>query len=330
MNDSLAIREGMNEALNSVELGHLFDLLYVREVELFVARNYSRQLFRCPVHLSIGQEAVAVGVCSQLEVRDHVVSTHRCHAHYLARGGSLLAFFGELLGKPIGCCGGRGGSMHLFDREVNFDASIPIVGSSLSVAVGIGYALSRESGGIVVSFQGDASYESGQFFEAINFAATHSMPVLVVIENNGFSTYSPQNERQPHDFSLEYVAKAYGIGYQALPGDDVDLVASASGLAVDEVRSGRPVILELSTFRRYEHCGPNLDDSLGYRSPSDIESYVNRDPVVIASKKCLESGTSEKQLESLREHICGYIGTVFDRALVANDEGGSGVEAFVD
>ena len=113
---------------------------YVREVEELIAEKYNDQIFRCPVHLSVGQEAIAVGVCSELSIDDKVMSTHRSHAHYLAKGGDLYAMFCELMGKEAGCCLGRGGSMHLLDKAQGFYGSIPIVGSSLPITMGIALA----------------------------------------------------------------------------------------------------------------------------------------------------------------------------------------------
>ena len=164
-------------------------LAFVREVELMIAERYSEQIFRCPVHLSIGQEATAVGVCINLDTSDKVVSTHRSHAHYLAKGGSLFAMLCELMGKESGCCRGRGGSMHLFDKGQGFFGSVPIVGSSLPIAMGIAFAEKQmQTGNVTVAFVGDAAIETGQFHESLNFASTFELPLLIVIENNGYST----------------------------------------------------------------------------------------------------------------------------------------------
>ena len=173
-------------------------LVFVREVELMIAEKYSDQIFRCPVHLSVGQEATAVGVCINLGTNDKVVSTHRSHAHYLAKGGSLFAMLCELMGKESGCCRGRGGSMHLFDKDQGFFGSVPIVGSSLPIAMGIAFAEKQlQTGNIAVAFVGDAAIETGQFHESLNFASTFDLPLLIVIENNGYSTYAPIMDRQP-------------------------------------------------------------------------------------------------------------------------------------
>lgn len=318
MTDLETILRSLNLGGAPSSVQRLVALEYVRCVELLIAESYKQQIFRCPVHLSVGQEAVAVGVCSSLRPDDHVVSTHRSHAHFLAKGGSLFSMLSELLGKQTGCCGGRGGSMHLFDKSVNFDGSIPIVGSSLSIAVGIGFALKTRGKSIAVSFQGDASYESGQFYESLNFATTFCLPILVIIENNGYSTYSPIRDRQPANFSLKGVAEAFGAHYLGATGDDVEQVREAVEMAIEEVRNARPAIVELSTFRRYEHCGPNLDDNLGYRSSSEIESFMSRDPVTVSLNGVSRAGHSLNLVE-IRSMVQAHVEREFERAKASPD-----------
>ena len=153
---------------------------------------------RCPVHLSVGQEAAAVGACAALRPDDRIVSTHRCHGHYLAKGGDLAAMIAELHGKQTGCCGGRGGSMHLFDERAGVVASVPVVGSSIPLGVGI--ALNFQQRGedkVCVAFLGDAAVEEGAFHEAANFAVVHRLPVIFLVENNLYSVYTRIEQRQP-------------------------------------------------------------------------------------------------------------------------------------
>jgi pyruvate dehydrogenase E1 component alpha subunit len=150
------------------------------------------------VHLSIGQEAIAVGVSINLKLEDKVVSTHRSHAHYIAKGGDLFSMLSELIGSPLGCCKGRGGSMHIFDKSVGFMASVPIVGSSLPIAVGIALAEKQlNSENIVVAYVGDAALETGAFYESLNLAELKNLPILIVLEDNGYSTYSNKEVRWP-------------------------------------------------------------------------------------------------------------------------------------
>lgn len=287
---------------------------YIREVEELIAREYSSQVFRCPVHLSVGQEAIAAGVCGALRIRDKVVSTHRSHAHYLAKGGNLLAFFAELMGRVGGCCNGRGGSMHIFDRDAGFFSSVPIVGSSLPIAAGIALAdLGRNEGHVTVAFIGDAAIESGQFHEALNIISLFKLPVLVVMEDNLYSTYARKESRQSKDLSVEKIVQGFGLGYQEVNGDDVSSVFTAATNAIEAVRKNKPQVLKFDTFRVYEHCGPNRDDDLGYREIGEIEKFSERDPLKISKSK-LKSGTKITALDTNQESIKQNIHKIFEEA----------------
>ena len=160
-----------------VDLNYLYaEMLYIRMLEEEIAARYHDQEMRCPVHLSIGQEAVPVGISATLRPEDHVVSAHRSHAHYLARGGDLRAMLAEIHGKEAGCAGGRGGSMHLIDLDVNVTAAVPIVGSSISIGTGVAFGLQiQQKQGRVVVYFGDGATEEGAFAESLDFAALHDL-----------------------------------------------------------------------------------------------------------------------------------------------------------
>ena len=169
------------------ELSVLYQqMLRIRLVEEEIAKRYSEQKMRCPTHLSIGQEAVAVGVSSALTVEDKVYSSHRAHAHYLAKGGSVDKLIAELYGKQTGCTGGRGGSMHLCDLDAGFMASTAIVANSIPLAVGHALHLQTQNvEAISVAYFGDGATEEGAFYESLNFAVLKSLPVLFVCEKKG-------------------------------------------------------------------------------------------------------------------------------------------------
>ena len=171
-------------------------MLRIRMIEEYLANEYKKQEMRCPMHLSIGQEAVAVGVCSQLKKTDIVYSSHRAHAHYLAKGGSLKSFISEMYGKLEGCSGGRGGSMHLIDLDVNFYGSTPIVGGTVPLAAGSAwYDKLKSNDNLTVLFIGDGCFEEGVVHETLNFASLHNLPLLIICENNNFSVYTPLEQR---------------------------------------------------------------------------------------------------------------------------------------
>ena len=172
----------------------------IRMIEEEIAKRYSENKMRCPTHLSIGQEAPAVGVFSALQKSDWVFSGHRNHAHYLAKGGNLKAMISEIYGKSSGCCGGKGGSMHLTDKSSGFIGATPSVGSTIPIAVGAALTAKRIASNRIVSiFFGDGAMEAGVVHESMNFAATAKLPVLFICENNLYSVYSPLDVRQPSE-----------------------------------------------------------------------------------------------------------------------------------
>jgi pyruvate dehydrogenase E1 component alpha subunit len=309
------------DILHDSRISKILQLFYVRNVEEFIANKYSDFLFRCPVHLSIGQEAIAVGVCSNLTINDKVISTHRSHAHYLAKGGDLISMFAEMMGKPSGCSKGRGGSMHLFDDEQGFYGSIPIVGSSLPIATGIGYAqkLSNDNG-IAVAFQGDAAFETGQFSESLNFISTFDIPILMVMENNKYSTYSPINDRRSSNLALAEIIKGYGLDYYSYSGDNLLDVDKIMADLIIKVRNGKPIFVEFDTFRRLEHCGPNLDDNLGYRTIDEIKSYEKRDPILIIKKIYANDKNVLNSIEIFEKFLPKYILNIYEKATHMENE----------
>jgi pyruvate dehydrogenase E1 component alpha subunit len=297
------------------------NLQLIRSVELLISDKYADQIFRCPVHLSIGQEAIAVGVSLNLKLEDKVVSTHRSHAHYIAKGGDLFAMLSELIGSPLGCCKGRGGSMHIFDKSVGFMASVPIVGSSLPIATGLALAEKHlNSGNTVVAFIGDAALETGAFYESLNLAALKNLPLLVVLEDNGYSTYSNKKVRWPDNKNARETIEGMGVTYYNGSGDDVEEIYAQISSILAMVRNSKPGLVHLDTFRRYEHCGPSLDDSMGYRKTGEIESYIERDPIKILENKMISSGLiSDILIKKLVSQINSYVEDIFISMLKKNE-----------
>jgi len=259
----------------------------IRMVEEEISRRYSNQQMRCPVHLSIGQEASAVGVCEALQPEDWVFSGHRNHAHYLAKGGDLKAMLAEIYGKVTGCCGGRGGSMHLTDQAAGFIGATPIVGSTVPIAVGAALTAKRErKKRVVVVFLGDGAMEAGVVHESMNFAALKNLPIVFACENNLYSVYSPLSVRQPPGRTILDVARGHGIKAIQVDGNNVHEVLNKTLEAVDGSRRGKgPVFMELSTYRWLEHCGPGYDNNLGYREEKEFLDWKERDPLEVIKKE---------------------------------------------
>lgn len=256
-------------------------MLRIRLVEESIANKYSEQKMRCPTHLSIGQEAIAVGVCANLTSQDQVLSTHRAHAHYLAKGGCLNSMMAEIYGKASGCSKGMGGSMHLIDTSVGFMGSTAIVGNTIPVAVGL--ALEKKlthKKSIACVFFGDGATEEGAFYESVNFAIIHSLPILFICENNLYSVYSGLEVRQPVDRKIYKMVRAMGISAQHGNGNDVEEVARKVKQAKTMImKSGGPQFLEFDTYRWREHCGPNFDNNIGYREESEFLKWKKKDPL---------------------------------------------------
>lgn len=284
----------------------LHNLLRIRLVEEAIAERYPEQEMRCPVHLSTGQEAIAVGVCAALDDQDFVMSTHRAHAHYLARGGDLKKMMAEIYGKETGCSSGRGGSMHLVDLEVNFVGSTPILGNSLPIAVGVAFgSWLKEEQSVTVVFFGEGATEEGVFQESINFASLKELPIVFICENNLYSVYSPLSVRQPSKRNRVLIAQAHGMEGFRGDGNDVETVYHLSKQAIGRARKGQgPTFLEFDTYRWREHCGPNYDNDLGYRTEAEFIEWRERCPVANYQASLIREGAiSERELEEMIKHF---------------------------
>ena len=239
-----------------------YKAMRIRMVEEEISRRYADKKMRCPVHLSIGQELNAAVLCEYLTIDDQLVSTHRGHAHYLAKGGSLEKFIAELHGKATGCSGGLGGSMHLCDRSVGFLGSTSIVGGTIPIGVGLAFSnkLQRKEN-IVVVCLGDAAIEEGIFWESWNFANLHELKILFFCEDNEFSCYTHISERQHEDFMP-------GEQINSVDVSDISLIESY----INTVRRNIPAFISIKSNRIVEHCGPENDDHLGYKHKKHLEA----------------------------------------------------------
>ena len=289
----------------------------IRAVEDEIAfRYYKDQLMRCPVHLSIGQEASAVGVCENLNNNDYILSNHRCHAHYLAKGGNLNSMISEIHGKSNGCVGGRGGSMHLQDDSVNFIGSFPIVGSAIPLAIGVAMNLKRlKKKSIVVSFLGDGAVEEGSFHESLNFASLFKLPILFVIENNYYSIQTHIKDRQVSDNFMRF-AKSNLISSFRCDGNNFIDTFNNSKKIIKEVRKQKPYLLQLDTYRFVEHCGPNSDDHLKYRDPKELNHWLKKCPISHIEKFMLSNNiVNQEFLIKLNSKIQKKVNSAFNSAL---------------
>jgi TPP-dependent pyruvate/acetoin dehydrogenase alpha subunit len=300
---------------------NLFQQMHrIRAIEEAIAHRYPEGKMRCPVHLSIGQEAIPAVFAAAIRKTDFAVSTHRGHAHYLAKGGDLTAMVAEIYGKATGCAKGKGGSMHLIDLAVNFMGTSAIVGNS--IPIGVGLALSaqlKKTDQISCIFLGDGAVEEGVFYESVNFAVVRNLPVLFVCENNLYSVYSPLAVRQPKGRSIATMVNAMGIKVATGEGSDVESCHLIMQETVGAVRAGRgPYFLEFSTYRWREHCGHSFDNDIGYRTQEEFLDWQSRDPLLLLEKTLNDAeATVRQELNNIKAAVKSEIEVAFASAETA-------------
>jgi TPP-dependent pyruvate/acetoin dehydrogenase alpha subunit len=256
-------------------------LLRIRQAERCLAGGRRDGLIGGPVHLGVGQEAVAVGVAAELRKTDRVFGTHRSHAHVLSMGSSLHRLFAEILGKDTGLSRGMGGSMHLWDQPNGFYGSVPIVSGTVPLAVGAALAAKMQSGGDVgVAYLGDGAMEEGVVHESLNLAKMLKAPAIFVVENNLFASHMHISLRQPKESTARFAA-ANDIPYEIVDGNDVVKVRTAAARLISQARAGQgPGFLEAVTYRWYGHVDWREDIDVGVkRSAVDAGAWRKRDPI---------------------------------------------------
>lgn len=277
-------------------LGCYRDMRAIRRAEETIAALYSAKETFTPVHLGIGQEAVAVGVSAHLNDGDRIYSGHRGHSHYLAMHASMKGLMAEVLGRATGASGGMGGSMHLFAPEAGFHGSVPIVGATIPIAVGAAIACKMDGRGqVAVCYFGDGACEEGVLHESLNLARVMDLPVLFVCENNLYSSHLDIHLRQPSN-SVARLAEAHRVERRVVDGNDVMAVADAASELIGACRRGEgPGFLEAVTFRWLGHVGPNSDIDVGVRrSPGELEAWKQRDPI----RRLVDALINDRNLDS--------------------------------
>lgn len=272
----------MSAEISSQDVEHwlsLYEQMYrIRCFEEAADNLYTRGLMPGIAHLYIGEEAVAVGVCSVLRDDDWITSTHRGHGHCLAKGADVDRMFAELLGRATGYCGGKGGSMHIADQDTGNLGANGIVGGSTSIVAGAGLsARMRGTDEVAVAFFGDGALGQGQLYESMNMAALWKLPVLYVCENNQYGEYTPNDQTIAGEILDR--ARAFGIPAHEVDGQDIREVSRVAGEAVAAARRGEgPAFLQCTTYRyRGHHVG---DVDRPYRTRAEEEEWqAQRDPL---------------------------------------------------
>lgn len=274
----------------------------IRKFEEKVYNLFLQSILPGTIHQYIGQEAVAVGVCENLNNNDFITSTHRPHGHAIAKGVEIKKFMAELFAKAEGCCGARGGSMHIGDPDVGMIPAIAIVGGGLTVAPGLALAFKMmKTKQVAVAFFGEGASNEGAFHEGLNFASVQKLPVLFICENNLYAVSTPWRQTTPVE-NIADRAVSYSIPAEIVDGMDVVAVYGAAKKAIERARGGNgPSLIEAKTYR---FCGHGRFDPAHYRPKEELEAWKNLDPIPSFATRLIKSDLVSKQgLTKLEDEI---------------------------
>ncbi len=283
----------INQALTKEDKIRLYrDMARIRKFEQLSLPQYTGGKIGGFLHLYIGQESVAVGTLSLLGENDHVITAYRCHAHALASGMNMNELMAELFGKATGCSKGKGGSMHFFAPDKNFWGGHGIVAGQTPLGLGLAYGLKyRELKGCALCYLGDGAVNQGAFHESLNLAALWDLPVIYVIENNGYSMGTSQKRSSAYPGCLAERAEGYGIAWEQFDGTNIYEVRARTQVAVERAhKESKPTVLEIATYR-YE--GHSVADAMKtvYRTKEEIERYQREhDPIIVFRNVLIEEG----------------------------------------
>lgn len=281
----------------------LFSMLRIRRVQERIERLYLDDQMKTPVHLCIGQEAIAVGVCAAMKKEDYISSNHRSHGHYLAKGGNLRELIAELHCKKTGCSGGFGGSMHVIDTSVGHLGSSSIVGGGIPLGTGMALASKmRKDGRVSVVFFGDGAADEGVLYESINFAMLKKLPVVYVLENNKWSVCSPVSARQVGKNVFHKGASPENLLTAVIDGNDLEVVYETALKAINRARCGEgPSFIECDTYRILGHAGCKAQDPKTYRDEREVEEWRSKCPIALQKKRLQEEGILSVDVEKKME-----------------------------
>lgn len=308
---------GLNNRPTEDLLAHLEKMVLIRSAEEIIADLVTSNETKCPCHLCIGQEAVAVGVARNLTRNDRLYGGHRSHSQFLALGGSPQELLAEVLGREGGCSRGMGGSMHLYGEEFGFAGSVPIVAGTVPIAVGAALAFKvRKLPHVGVAFFGDGACEEGVVHEALNMASIMKLPMIFVVENNLFSSHLDIHLRQPGNRVARF-AEAHGIATEVVDGNDVVAVFEASKNLIERARNGAgPGFLEAVTYRWLGHVGADANIDVGvHRSLEEIALWKQRDPVMrleLALRR--DRAVPDATFAAIRERVAAHLASALAEA----------------
>ena len=275
-------------------------ILEIRNYETAIAKDFSENKIWSFLHLTIGQEATAVGIAMGLEKKDYFFGNHRSHGHYLSKGGDYKKYLYETYGDVRGCCKGFGGSMHVIDRKVNFLGSTPILGAGAPISTGMAFAkkLDKEKN-ILVCFLGDGSAEEGSFYESVNLAGLLKVPILFVIEDNQYSVKSTHNQRKVKGYNFKNLfGKGLNTIFHEVNGQDFyEVYKTAKKIREQILSSGKIGVIHSKVLRFHSHSGTKIDLSEKYRQKDKKKVHEKNDCIKILIKKLIRSGENSEKIQ---------------------------------
>jgi pyruvate dehydrogenase E1 component alpha subunit len=298
----------INAKLSSTEkIGLLKQMIRIRRFEQAALKQYQAQKMGGFMHLYIGQESIATGTCSLMGDHDHVITAYRCHGHALAVGMTMNECMAELYGKATGCSKGKGGSMHFFAPDKNYWGGHGIVGGQTPLGLGLAYGIKFKGlKGAALCFLGDGAVNQGAFYESLNMAALFELPVIYVIENNGYSMGTSLGRSSAFKTCLAARGEAFAIEWVQANGEDLYEVRAVTQQAIERAhRESKPMIIEFDTYRYYGHSVADSKHKGGYRPTEEIEKYkAEHDPIHLFKRQLItEKILTDEQFEALNEEV---------------------------
>lgn len=292
-----------------LNIGFYEKMYMIRAAEKAIQKYYHENEMKTPMHMSMGSEAIAVGVCFALKETDQVFGTYRSHALYLAKTADIDDFFAEMYGKATALLKGKGGSMHLCAPNHGFMVTSAIVGTNIPVGIGAAFANRYlDNKKMTAVFFGDGAVDEGVFWESLNAACFMKIPVLFVYEDNGYAVHSPTTQRHGYP-SMTEIVKKFNCLVKSSNSTDAEEIYNLVLTALDEIsKTGRPAFLHLKYYRYLEHVGIAEDFKAGYRDRDEFEEWKRRDPVVLQRNKLIKIGFSENEILRIEKEIDDRVG----------------------
>tara|TARA_B100000029_G_scaffold285837_1_gene279639 strand:- start:694 stop:1725 length:1032 start_codon:yes stop_codon:yes gene_type:complete len=321
LNDINSFTHFTNNDITGIETDVLFSMLkkmiIIRKAEEKISENVENGIIKCPSHLGIGQEAIAVASALCMKNGDKAFGAHRSHPHFLALNDDTFSLFAEVLGRVDGCSQGMGGSMHIIDIENGFYGSVPIVGATIPIATGSALAAKMTNkGSIAISFFGDGACEEGVLHESLNFASLMNLPIIFVCENNLFSSHLRIDHRQPA-LNPSRFAKSHEIDSVILDGNNISELYNYMIDCYNNIRKNpRPVFIEAMTYRWKGHVGHREDEDVGVKRSQDLKKWKDRDPIKLLKNEMLKNNIiSDEEYNKLVQEIDKKIKDDWNKAL---------------